>query len=316
MHWRSASACLPLAAVLLASACALAGDARAAGNEANESYAQAKRWLEREVYADHRVTVYCGYAFDARKQIAIGRGFFTPKHGDRALRMEWEHSVPAENFGRAFVEWREGAPQCTDSRGRAYRGRRCAQTNLEFRRMEADMYNLYPSVGAVNALRSNFRYDELPGEDWTFGSCPMKVDVRGRRAEPPDSAKGALARSALYMDESYQRYSLSRAQRRLMEAWDRMHPVDQWECTRALRIEALQGNPNRFVKTPCLEAGLWRNVRVPVSAPEADPQWQARHAGSGADGRSEARRESRPRPAAVLRFTRMLRSYLGRALSW
>ncbi|MBO4684329.1 MAG: hypothetical protein J5600_03250, partial [Desulfovibrio sp.] len=50
----------------------------AAGNEANGSLAQAKRWLEREVYADHRVTVYCGYAFDERKRIAVGRGFQTP----------------------------------------------------------------------------------------------------------------------------------------------------------------------------------------------------------------------------------------------
>ena len=291
----------------------------AAGNEGNWSLAQAKRWLEREVYADHRVTVYCGYAFDERKRIAVGRGFQTPKHADRALRMEWEHSVPAENFGRAFIEWREGAPQCSDAQGRAFRGRRCAQTNPEFRRMEADMYNLYPSVGAVNALRSNFRYDELPGEDWTFGNCPMKVDVRGRRAEPPDSAKGTLARSTLYMAENYPALHLSRAQRRLMEAWDRMHPVDQWECTRALRIEALQGNPNRFVKKPCLEAGLWRDVPVPVSAPEADPQWQARHApesGEGAGQAGQGRQESRPRPPAVLRYARMLRSFLGRTLAW
>ena len=119
------------------------------------------------------------------------------------------------------------------------------------------------------------------------------------------------------MAESYPKaLRLSRAQRRLMEAWDRMHPVDQWECTRALRIEALQGNPNRFVKKPCLEAGLWRNVRVPVPALEVDPQWQARQA----DGRAQTGRgrqvAGRPRPFAVLRYTRMLRTFLGRALSW
>ena len=30
---------------------------------------------------------------------------------------------------------------------------------------------------------------------------------------------------------------MSRQQRQLMDAWDKMYPVDQWECTRAKRIE-------------------------------------------------------------------------------
>lgn len=33
--------------------------------------------------------------------------------------------------------------------------------------------------------------------------------------------------------------------------------VDAWECTRAKRIEALQGNANARVKEPCQQAGLW-----------------------------------------------------------
>ena len=84
-------------------------------------------------------------------------------------------------------------------------------------------------------------------------------------------------------------------------------------------LSFLQGNPNRFVKKPCLEAGLWRDVPVPVSAPEADPQWQARHApesGEGAGQAGQGRQESRPRPPAVLRYARMLRSFLGRTLAW
>ncbi|WP_300746940.1 endonuclease [uncultured Bilophila sp.] len=36
-----------------------------------------------------------------------------------------------------------------------------------------------------------------------------------------------------------------------------MYPVEQWECTRAQRVEALQGNENLFVKRPCQDAGLW-----------------------------------------------------------
>ena len=173
----------------------------AAGNERIQSFSQAKKILEREIYADHRVTLYCGAKFDERKRVELPTGFMTPKHAARAERVEWEHVVPAENFGRAFPEWREGAPACVDSRGRAYKGRRCAEkASAEFRRMESDLYNLYPAIGAVNAMRSNYRYALLPDVPPTFGSCAMKV--ARRRAEPPEEARGTIARSVLYMAAS------------------------------------------------------------------------------------------------------------------
>ena len=232
------------------------GMAFAAGNETNDSFNRAKRMLEREVYYDHRVTVYCGYAFDEEKRIKLPAGFTTKKHKKRAGRVEWEHAVPAENFGRAFREWREGDAVCVDRKGKAFRGRNCARkASREFRLMEADMYNLFPSVGAVNAVRSNKQYSELPGVPSAFGTCQAKVD--GKRFEPPRQAKGELARAALYMEQEYPEYRLSRQQRQLFEAWNILDPVDKWECTRTKRIEGLQGNENTVVKKACVEAGLW-----------------------------------------------------------
>lgn len=229
----------------------------AAGNERIQSFSQAKKILEREIYADHRVTLYCGAKFDERKRVELPAGFMTPKHAARAERVEWEHVVPAENFGRAFVEWREGADVCVDNRGKAFKGRRCAEkANAQYRYMQADLYNLYPAIGAVNAMRSNYRYSMLgDGVPATFGSCSMKID--GRRAEPPEAARGTIARTVLYMADVYRGvYRLSNQDRRLMEAWDRRYPVDAWECTRARRIEAIQGNPNERVKEACRQAGL------------------------------------------------------------
>lgn len=97
--------------------------------------------------------------------------------------------VPAENFGRAFPEWREGDAQCVDKRGKAFRGRKCAErVNREYRLMQSDMYNLYPAIGAVNALRQNYNFQMLPGEEPDFGSCGMKI--ADRRAEPPYQSEG------------------------------------------------------------------------------------------------------------------------------
>lgn len=36
-----------------------------------------------------------------------------------------------------------------------------------------------------------------------------------------------------------------------------MMPNNEWECTRAKRIESIQKNENKFVKIPCQEAGWW-----------------------------------------------------------
>ena len=123
------------------------GIALAAGNTTNDSFNRAKKMLAREVYFDHRITIYCGAAFDEKKNVVLPQGFETEKHQKRATRVEWEHAVPAENFGRAFEEWRNGHPECVNNKGQSFKGRRCAEkVNMEYRYMQADMFNLFPAI--------------------------------------------------------------------------------------------------------------------------------------------------------------------------
>ena len=231
--------------------------ASAGGNETIESFSQAKKLLEDKVYADHRVTFYCRANYNAKKEITLPAGFTTPKHEKRAHRIEWEHVVPAENFGRFFSEWRDGSAKCIDDKGRGFKGRKCAEkANYEYRLMQSDLYNLYPAIGAVNALRSNYNYAMLQGVPVTFGSCPMKI--ADGKAEPPEYTRGAIARTTLYMAESYPKFRISNQQRQLMGAWSRMYPPDAWECERARRIAAIQGNENKIVVEACRAANLWK----------------------------------------------------------
>lgn len=260
-----------LACALLALALAACGDrdkaerearnkaqesAQPRGNTREDSFQAAKRALDKRVYYDHRVTLYCRAGYDKNGAVILPEGFRAPKHQARAARIEWEHVVPAENFGRTFAEWRDGHPDCQDRRG-PFKGRKCAErVSREYRLMQADMYNLYPAIGAVNALRENYNYAMLPGAQNSFGSCAMKI--ADGKAEPPEYARGTIARSTKYMAWAYPRFQLSRQQEQLMDAWDKMYPVDQWECARAERIEAIQGNENPMVKNKCREAGLWQ----------------------------------------------------------
>ena len=221
-----------------------------AANTTIISFNKAKKTLEKEVYFDHKETLYCSASFDDKKYVIPPKGFETTKYLKRSKKVEWEHVVPAENFGRTFSEWRDGNQACVDSKGKPFKGRKCAEkVNEEYRLMQSDMYNLYPAIGAVNALRSNYNFTMLPGEESDFGSCSMKIE--NKKAEPPESARGRIARTYLYMEETYPRYNMSKSQRQLMNAWDKTYPVDGWECKRSERIEKLQGNKNNVVANRC-----------------------------------------------------------------
>lgn len=53
--------------------------------------------------------------------------------------------------------WRDGHDSCVNSKGKTFKGRKCAsKLSKEYRYMQSDMYNLFPAIGSVNALRSNY----------------------------------------------------------------------------------------------------------------------------------------------------------------
>jgi deoxyribonuclease-1 len=223
------------------------------GNETIQSFSKAKKALEKEVYFDHRETIYCAAKFDFKKNVFPPKGFFTEKHKKRAKRIEWEYVVPAENFGRTFSEWREGHPQCVNSKGKSFKGRNCAsKVSEKYRLIQSDMYNLFPAIGAVNAMRSNYNFVAQVDKKSIFGSCEMKIE--SRKVEPPINSRGRIARTYLYMDSTYERYNMSKSQAQLMEAWDKLYPVSDWECKRGNRIEILQGNTNSIMSKRCIES--------------------------------------------------------------
>ncbi|MCQ2914831.1 MAG: endonuclease [Alphaproteobacteria bacterium] len=245
--------------IVLMIVCLLAStQAFAKGNEKIKFFSRAKKLLATKVYYDHRETFYCKALYDEEGNVTLPKGFYTSNFKKRALRIEWEHVIPAENFGRLFDAWRNSDPKCfNENTGKILSNRKCVElVSPEFNYMEADMYNLYPAIGSVNAMRSNYRYTKFAyGVENTFGSCPMKIDAR--KVEPPEYTRGSIARTYLYFEHEYGIYKMSDSQRKLMEAWNKMYPVDEWECERAKRIESIQGNKNIFVSEECIKLGLY-----------------------------------------------------------
>ncbi len=212
-------------------------------------YSDSKKLLRDKVYFDHNKTFYCDEDFNKNLDVTSSRNFKSRKNNRRSKRIEWEHVVPAENFGRSFVEWRSGHPKCM-KKGKASKGRKCAgKVSVSYRKMEADPYNLVPAIGEVNEARSNFRFSELPGVTNYFGTCEFKL--QDRRVEPRAAVKGDIARIYAYMEKTYGVNVISDAQIKLFEAWNKFDPIDRWECTRITRIRTFHPE----------SSGVWADCR-------------------------------------------------------
>ena len=166
----------------------------------------------------------------------------------RSRCIEWEHLIPAENFGRQFSCWREGNPKCVSSKGKAYKGRKCCtKVNKIYKIMQADMHNLFPAVGELNADRSNFRFDTEVANPNRYGECKFDVDFKKRRAKVREEIRGVIARDYLYF---YQRYNMqvSKQELKKFQVWNKQYPPDAWEMERNKRIDKVQGNSYQLLK--------------------------------------------------------------------
>ncbi|MBF0312219.1 MAG: endonuclease [Oligoflexia bacterium] len=222
------------------------------GNQKIDNFGEAKKIIN-AIHKEHPYTIYCNCRYQGNKIDLKSCGYKVQKDARRAYRLEWEHVVPAEAFGKSFKEWREGSGECM-KKGKQFKGRKCAGKNPEFAKMEADLYNLWPEIGELNGLRSNFSMAEIGrsiSSERDFGDC--KAKLMQKKFEPMDFAKGIVARTYMYMDKVYPgRGIISDKNQKLFEAWDKQYPAGAWECKRAEKIAKAQGNVNEILKERCL----------------------------------------------------------------
>lgn len=210
---------------------------------APENFSQAKRLLRQHVYNDQNAgadgTFYCGcdwsWVGKSGGQINLNScGYKVGSQPERAARLEWEHTVAISAVGQQRQCWQRGGRE------------NCQKTDPVFNRIEADMHNLVPAIGEVNAIRSNINLGMVSGPSQNLGACATKVAVLHRAVEPRDEAKGMAARITFYMADRYN-LRLSKQQQQTLMAWDRQFPVSAWERERDRRIARAMGHSNPFV---------------------------------------------------------------------
>lgn len=217
-----------------------AADALNLNNYHQNNFQQAKTFAA-AINADAPGSFYCGCKIQWQGKKGIpdlnSCGYQPRKNASRAARIEWEHVMPAWEFGHQRQCWQDG-------------GRKNCSKDPDYRRIESDLHNLEPAVGEVNGDRGNFAYSQWNGSEKQYGQCEMKIDFKLKQAEPPARARGAIARTYFYMRDQYN-LRISRQQTQLFTAWDKLYPVTQWECERDQRIAKVQGNHNPYVQQAC-----------------------------------------------------------------
>lgn len=213
------------------------------------SFSKSKKLLLKKVYHDNKITFYCENPYEIKRVngkektlIIQDKKYYTPRNkyyksgkiNTRAKRVEWEHIMPAHNFGKHLPCWRDG-------------GRKACRKDKTFKAMEADMHNLVPAIGEVNGDRSNYRYGANIPKATQYGNCQFEVDFKAKRAYPKEDIRGDIARTYFYMSDKYN-VRLSKQERKMMEAWGKQDPVSKWERIKNKRIEKIQGNSNKFIK--------------------------------------------------------------------
>jgi deoxyribonuclease-1 len=206
--------------------------------DAPKSFSRSKRLLATKVYRFHEKAFYsdCDYQIKGKILVPVAStcGFEYRKNKERAKRIEWEHIVPAWEFGHQLNCWKQG--------GR----KECGQTNEHFQEMEADMHNLVPAIGEINADRSNFAYGEIRGEKRVYGKVDMEIDSSKEIAEPREEIRGDIARIYFYMHDKYKIY-IAPQQEKMFFEWNNDDPVDAWEKKKNLLVYNLQGDKNNYV---------------------------------------------------------------------
>ncbi|OBT17368.1 deoxyribonuclease I [Vibrio sp. UCD-FRSSP16_10] len=195
------------------------------------------------IYQQHPQTFYCGCHIDWHGKKGTPQlsdcGYQVRKQQRRANRIEWEHIVPAAQLGKQRQCWQEG--------GRS----NCTKSDPIYKEMEADLHNLVPAIGEVNGDRSNYDFSQWNGvHGVSYGQCKMQVSFKDDKVMPPTYARGAIARTYLYMKQQYP-ITLSSSQIKLMQAWNKTYAVTDWECKRDQLITKIQGNSNPFVEQKC-----------------------------------------------------------------
>jgi hypothetical protein len=113
-----------------------------------------------------------------------------------------------------------------------------------FNESRTDLHHLFACASWINSIRGSMPFDEIANGEKVGAS-----ERTNSSFEPPERAKGIVARAALYVSMMYGVEIASKEEQTLRD-WNRTYPVSSFERERSSRVAQVQGNHNPFVEHP------------------------------------------------------------------
>lgn len=195
-----------------------------------------------DLYTTSRMTFFCEQPFSET-------GVLQPiAHQHQAAlteKVQWMPIVPLKQLARDYACYQQ---KCVNKKGKIFKGLRCCeQHDAQFQRMAKDLHNLVPETKQLKQQRARYRFAEFSHHSSTSHHCQLFIDKKHRRLEPPPSKRGIIARTYLYMKDTYS-LTLTAEELALYWRWHQQYPVMPAERERNEKIFALQGRRNHYVQ--------------------------------------------------------------------
>lgn len=194
-----------------------------------------------QLYQDHPHSFFCEHPFSKT-------GILSTRHNQQQAVIDeniaWMQIVPIKQLAPFYACYQQ---PCLDKRGRRLQGVRCCQNrDKQFKAMQNDLHNWVPETRSLKNVRNRYAFAELNHEVPKRGGCHFYVDKKNKQLEPAPNTRGMIARTYLYMKDTYP-LRLTDEEMALYMKWHQQYPVTAKERERNEKIFALQGKRNRWI---------------------------------------------------------------------
>lgn len=195
-----------------------------------------------QIYQNHRSTFFCNQPFFSQGTI----DFQSCPHCPLVrTQIQWIPLVSIQRMAQHLLCYQEKI--CMNRKGQRFKGLRCCQERDDyFRHMVLDLHNLVPELPSFKALRRQYHFGILKEPIESTGECHFYIDQKAKLIEPSPMVRGMIARTYLYMRDTYY-LPLSAEESALYLGWHQRYPVTAWERERNQQIKLIQGNSNYYI---------------------------------------------------------------------
>lgn len=193
------------------------------------------------LYENQRTTFFCDQPFSNTGEILAVAGKHRPALSEN---ITWMSIVPLKKLAPFYACYQQ---KCVNQKGKVLQGLRCCQQrDTQFQQMQKDLHNLVPETRLLKQQRERYTFAELSDTQLKKSGCHFVIDKKSKRLEPAPNKRGMIARTYLYMKDTYP-FRLTEEEMALYLRWHQQYPVTQAERERNEKIFEMQGKRNHYI---------------------------------------------------------------------